>query len=355
MFEQKILDNLNAAILLFDPQLTLTYLNSAGEILLADSAKHLVGKSAQAIFSWRNPDLVNKIEHCLKTHESLIDRELPLNQAEQRHIVNFSLTPIIEQEQLSNILFELQVVDRHLQITREAQLLTQQNTSKMLVRGLAHEIKNPLGGIRGAAQLLELELTDPELKEYTQIIISESDRLQLLIDKMLGPNKPARKLPMNVHQALERVKQLVAADCGPNIHFVTDYDPSIPEIVADIDQLIQVFLNIVRNAVQALADGGEIVFKSRIQRKATIGKKHYKLCVKIDIIDNGPGIDPEIAEQIFYPMITSKADGAGLGLAIAHSLIHQHQGLIECDSTPGRTRFSILLPINNNDDDGQAY
>ncbi len=347
MLEKKILDNLNAAILLFDPQLTLIYINSAGEILLADSAKHLVGQTAQAIFSWRNPDLVSKIEHCLKTHESLIDRELPLNQAEQSHIVNFSLTPIIEHECLSNILFELQVVDRHLQITREAQLLAQQNTSKMLVRGLAHEIKNPLGGIRGAAQLLELELTGPELKEYTQIIIAESDRLQQLIDKMLGPNKPAKKSLMNVHQALEHVKQLVAAECGPNIQFITDYDPSIPEIMADINQLIQVFLNIVRNAVQVLPNGGEILLKSRIRRRVTIGQKRYKLCVKIDIIDNGPGIEPSISDQIFYPMITSKPNGAGLGLSIAHSLIHQHQGFVECDSEPGKTRFSIFLPIDN--------
>ncbi len=349
MFEKKILDNLNAAILLFDPQLTLIYINSAGEILLADSAKHLVGKTAQTIFSWRNPDLVSKIEHCLNTHESLIDRELPLNQAEQSHIVNFSLTPVIEHEQLSSILFELQVVDRHLQITREAQLLAQQNTSKMLVRGLAHEIKNPLGGIRGAAQLLELELTDPELKEYTQIIISESDRLQQLIDKMLGPNKPAQKSLMNVHQALERVKQLVSAETGPDIHFITDYDPSIPEIQADINQLIQVFLNIVRNAVQALSGNGEIMIRSRIRRRVTIGHKRYKLCVKIDIVDNGPGIDPAIIEQIFYPMISNRPDGAGLGLSIAHSLIHQHHGFIECDSEPGKTRFSIFLPINDND------
>ncbi len=353
MLEKKILDHLNAAILMFDPQLKLIYINSAGEILLADSAKHLVGQSAEAIFSWRNPDLVYKIEHCLNTHESLIDRELPLNQAEQSHIVNFSLTPIIEHEQLSGILFELQVVDRHLRITREAQLLAQQNTSKMLVRGLAHEIKNPLGGIRGAAQLLELELTDPELTEYTQIIISESDRLQQLIDRMLGPNKPAQKSPMNVHQALERVKQLVTAESGSDIRFITDYDPSIPEILADINQLIQVFLNIVRNAVQVLPNGGEILFKSRIRRRVTIGHKRYKLCVKIDIVDNGPGIDPDIFEQIFYPMITSRPDGAGLGLSIAHSLIHQHQGFIECDSEPGRTRFSIFLPINN--DDNKPY
>jgi two-component system nitrogen regulation sensor histidine kinase GlnL len=347
MLEKTILDNLNAAVLLFDPQLTLIYINSAGEILLADSAKHLMGNTAQAIFSWRNPDLVNKIQYCLNTHESLTDRELPLNQAEQRHMVNFSLTPIIEHEQLSHILFEMQVVDRHLQITREVQLQAQQNTSKMLVRGLAHEIKNPLGGIRGAAQLLELELSDPELKEYTQIIISESDRLQLLIDKMLGPNKPAQKSLINVHQALEHVKHLVSAETGADIRFITDYDPSIPEIMADINQLIQVFLNIVRNAIQILADGGEIIFKSRIRRRVTIGQKRYKLCVKIDIIDNGPGIDPSIAEHIFYPMITSKPDGAGLGLSIAHSLIHQHHGFIECDSAPGKTRFSIFLPIDN--------
>jgi len=216
-----------------------------------------------------------------------------------------------------------------------------------MARALAHEIKNPLGGLRGAAQLLDQELQDPELREYTQIIIAESDRLQDLMDKMLGPNKPAQKTLLNIHEVLERVRQLVLVEANKNIQLKTDYDPSIPDLYADKNQLIQALLNIVRNAVQAIQTEGEILLKTRIRRHMTIGRKRFKLTIKIDIIDSGPGIKPELMDQIFYPMITSRAEGTGLGLSIAQSLINQHSGLIECESEPGRTVFSIYLPLES--------
>lgn len=240
---------------------------------------------------------------------------------------------------------ELQQVDNHLRISKEEQLLRQQNTARLLVRGLAHEIKNPLGGLRGAAQLLALELADPELKEYTQIIIAESDRLQGLMDKLLGPNKPPEFKEINVHEVLERVRQLVEAESSGNLSIICDYDPSIPNIRADRDLLIQAVLNIVKNAVQAIDGNGKITLKTRIQRNQTLGRQHHKLAVKVDVIDNGSGIDPDIIERIFYPMITGRAEGTGLGLSIAQSLINQHNGLIECHSEPGNTAFSIILPI----------
>lgn len=280
--------------------------------------------------------------------EPLVDRELILERLSQSITVNLSATPLLEDGKLSEILIELQQVDRHLRITKEEQLLAQQNTSRMLVRGLAHEIKNPLGGLRGAAQLLDLELQDPELKEYTQIIIAESDRLQDLMDKMLGPNKPAHKSQLNIHEVLERVRHLVTVEAAHGIMLQTNYDPSIPEIFADKNQLIQAILNIVRNAVQAVQNHGVITIKTRVQRHMTIGRKRYKLTVKIDIIDNGPGIKPELMGQIFYPMITGRAEGTGLGLSIAQSLINQHNGLIECESEPGNTVFSIYLPLETN-------
>ena len=261
--------------------------------------------------------------------------------------VNLSATPLHVNGQLNEILIELQQVDRHLRITKEEQLLAQQNTSRMLVRGLAHEIKNPLGGLRGAAQLLDIELKDPELKEYTQIIIAESDRLQDLMDKMLGPNKPAQKSLLNIHEVLERVRQLVIVEASKCIELQTDYDPSIPDLYADKNQLIQALLNIVRNAVQAIQKEGKILIKTRISRHMTIGRKRYKLAIRIDVIDSGPGIKPELMDQIFYPMITSRAEGTGLGLSIAQSLINQHNGLIECESEPGNTVFSIYLPLEN--------
>jgi two-component system, NtrC family, nitrogen regulation sensor histidine kinase GlnL len=344
---KKILDHLNEAILLFDKDLLLTYINPAGEILLADSAKHLLGSPAHKLFKTSHTLLFDDLLQRLHMHEPLVDRELILERLNQSITVNLSATPLQENGGLNEILIELQQVDRHLRITKEEQLLAQQNTSRMLVRGLAHEIKNPLGGLRGAAQLLDLELHDPELKEYTQIIIAESDRLQDLMDKMLGPNKPAHKSLLNIHEVLERVRQLVAAQSNKTIVLRTDYDPSIPELYADKNQLIQALLNIVRNAVQAIQNEGEIVIQTRIRRHMTIGRKRYKLTIKIDITDSGPGIKPELMGQIFYPMITGRAEGTGLGLSIAQSLINQHNGLIECESEPGHTVFSIYLPLEN--------
>lgn len=344
---KKILDHLNEAILLFDKDLLLTYINPAGEILLADSAKHLLGSPAHKLFKTSHTLLFDDLLQRLHLHEPLVDRELILERLNQSITVNLSATPLQENGELNEILIELQQVDRHLRITKEEQLLAQQNTSRMLVRGLAHEIKNPLGGLRGAAQLLDLELHDPELKEYTQIIIAESDRLQDLMDKMLGPNKPAHKSLLNIHEVLERVRQLVVAQANKTILLRTDYDPSIPELYADKNQLIQALLNIVRNAVQAIQNEGEIIIKTRIRRHMTIGRKRYKLTIKIDITDSGPGIKPELMGQIFYPMITGRAEGTGLGLSIAQSLINQHNGLIECESEPGHTVFSIYLPLEN--------
>lgn len=342
---KRILDHLNAAILLFDRDLTLTYLNSAGEILLADSSRHLVGLGAGELFKSSDPALLMNLQQCLTMAEPLVDRELILDRMTHSLTINFSATPLLKDEQVSEILVELQQVDNHLRISKEERLLTQQNTARLLVRGLAHEIKNPLGGLRGAAQLLDLELHDPELKEYTRIIIAESDRLQGLMDKMLGPNKLPDKKAINIHEVLERVRQLVQAESSGSLTVKTDYDPSIPDILADKDQLIQAILNIVKNAVQALNNDGEIIIKTRIHRQVTIGRKRYKLAVKCDIIDNGPGIDADMMNRIFYPMITGRANGTGLGLSIAQALINQHNGLIECSSEPGNTVFSIFLPI----------
>lgn len=342
---KRILDHLNTATLLFNTDLSLIYVNTAGEILLADSARHLVGVNAMDLFKFSDPALLINLQQCLSMAEPLVDRELNLDRMGQNFTVNLSATPLLVDDRVNEILVELQQVDNHLRISKEEQLLRQQNTARLLVRGLAHEIKNPLGGLRGAAQLLNLELADPELKEYTQIIIAESDRLQGLMDKLLGPNKPPDFKVINVHEVLERVRQLVEAESSGSLSIFCDYDPSIPDIRADRDLLIQAVLNIAKNAVQALDGSGTIILKTRIQRNQTIGRQHHKLAVKVDIIDNGSGIDPDIMERIFYPMITGRADGTGLGLSIAQSLINQHNGLIECHSELGKTVFSIILPI----------
>lgn len=342
---KRILDHLTTAILLFNQDLNLVYVNTAGEVLLADSARHLVGVNAAELFKFSDPALFMNLQQCLSMAEPLVDRELLLDRMGHSFTVNLSATPLMVNDRADEILVEMQRVDNHLRISKEEQLLSQQNTARLLVRGLAHEIKNPLGGLRGAAQLLNLELSDPELKEYTQIIIAESDRLQGLMDKLLGPNKPPEFKVINVHEVLERVRQLVEAESTGGLIMVCDYDPSIPEIRADRDLLIQAVLNITKNAIQAIEGKGTVTLKTRIQRNQPIGRQLHKLTVKVDIIDNGPGIDPDIMERIFYPMITGRADGTGLGLSIAQSLINQHNGLIECQSEPGNTVFSIILPI----------
>jgi len=347
---KRILDNLNTAILLFDSELMLTYINPTGEILLADSSHHLVGQSADELFKYSDPSLLINVKQSLSMAEPLVDRALTLNRISHNVTINFSATPLLVNEQVSEILIEFQQIDNHLRISKEEQLLTQQNTARLLVRGLAHEIKNPLGGLRGAAQLLDMELNDPELKEYTQIIIDESDRLQVLMDRMLGPNKLPNKNTLNIHEVLERVRQLVQVESTGGLIIENDYDPSIPDVYADKDQLIQAILNIARNALQAMEGKGRIIFKTRIYRHMNVGHKHYKLAVKCDIIDNGPGIDPNMMSQIFYPMITGRAEGTGLGLSIAQALITQNNGIIECNSEAGNTVFSVLLPMGTDND-----
>jgi two-component system nitrogen regulation sensor histidine kinase GlnL len=212
---------------------------------------------------------------------------------------------------------------------------------------LAHEVKNPLGGLRGAAQLLERELPDEGLKEYTNIIIGEADRLRNLVNRMLGPNTLPQRSRLNIHEVIEHVRQLMQVEVPDTVRFNTDYDPSIPEVSADRDQLIQALLNIVRNAVQALENKGSITLRTRTLRQFTIGHTRHKLVCQVDIIDDGPGIPEHTLETIFFPMVTTRAEGTGLGLSIAQSLIQQHDGIILCESQPGKTIFSVLLPIQD--------
>ena len=346
---QNILDHLSETIMLFDNDLKLTYINSAGEILFADSARHLIGHSIEQLFN--DPDLriTKDLQHCHNTGNTLVNREISLHLSGQAITINFNISPLMEASQSIGVIVELLQIDKHLRFTKEEQLFAQQNTNRMLVRGLAHEIKNPLGGLRGAAQLLHDELSLPELKEYTQIIISESDRMQELMDKMLGPNTPPKKEALNIHEILNRVRQLVQSE-NNHITIQQDYDPSIPLINADRNMLIQAFLNIVKNATQAIQTQGQIILATRICRQLTVGRHRYKLVIKASITDNGIGIDPSMINQIFYPMITSRADGTGLGLPIAQSLINQHNGIIECTSIPEKTTFSIYIPVENSNE-----
>ncbi len=348
----RILDHLTDAVLLFDPACRLIYINLAGEMLFAVSARQVMGARAKDVFGPCDRRMEPDFKRALTQGETLTRRNLMLGSPSHPITVNLTIVPILEKEKESAeaVLIQIEQVDRHLRISMEEQILAQQNAARMLLRGLAHEIKNPLGGIRGSAQLLQRELASEELREYTQIIMDESDRLQLLVDRMLGPNKPLLLEPINIHRVLERVRQLVQVEVPVGVLIERDYDPSIPLVNGDGDLLIQAILNIVRNAAQALGMRGRILIRTRIHRQVTIGNKRNRLVVKIDVEDDGPGIPAELMGQIFYPMVTGRAEGTGLGLSIAQSLINQHGGLIECGSEPRHTVFSIFLPLERDHD-----
>ncbi len=342
---KRILENSNTAMLVFDQDLRLTYLNPAGEILFALSLHRIEGGDLHALFADSNKFIAN-VELALSSGHPFTERELAFHLPNHRQITaDCTITPISNVNGNTTLLIELAQVDRQLRIAKEEHLLAQHSATRDVIRGLAHEIKNPLGGLRGAAQLLQAELESEELREYTGIIIQEADRLQNLMDRMLGPNSLPQKKNTNIHELLERVRQLVQTEIPEGIEIMRDYDPSVPDVYADPDQLIQAALNLTRNAVQSLKNDGTIILRTRVQRQITLGHKRHKLAACIEVIDNGPGIDPEMLDKIFYPMVTGRADGTGLGLPIAQALINQHGGLIECSSQPGETVFTILLPL----------
>ncbi len=343
-----ILEGLNTAVLLLDRELELAYLNPAAENLLQVSARQAIAHPL-ANFLLGYEEFREHLHSALDAQHPCTIRELHLTFAPERAVtVDCMVTPLSGSDSIEGLLVELVIIDRHLRISREEQLIAQQQAARKLVRGMAHEIKNPLGGLRGAAQLLEAELDDDGLKEYTRIIIGEADRLQNLVNRMLGPNSLPHPVMTNIHQVLEHVRSLVLAEGYPELHITRDYDPSIPEMMIDPELLIQAILNIVKNAAQVGCN--DVVLRTCTQRQFTIGNVRHKLVAQVQIIDNGPGIPEDMMEQIFYPMVTGRADGTGLGLSIAQSLVNQHGGIIECASQPGRTEFTILLPLEFRDE-----
>ncbi|MGQ0700507.1 MAG: nitrogen regulation protein NR(II) [Panacagrimonas sp.] len=342
-----VLDGLTTAVICLDAKLAVASINSSGESLFEVSRRHAVGESlAQAIQPFAPH--VERLRNALDSGTGFIEREMELRRnGDQPITVDCTVTPIMLGKS-AGLLMECQGLDRHMRISRDELLLSQHQASRELIRGLAHEIKNPLGGIRGAAQLLEQDFPDSHHREYTGVIIREADRLQNLVNRMLGPNRMPQMAPVNIHEVLEHVRQLCEAEGAQGIDFLRDYDPSIPEIIADREQLIQSVLNLVRNAMQAIAgaDGeGDIVLRSRTRRQFTIGGTRFRLVIQIDVEDNGPGIPPSLIDRVFYPMVTTRAEGTGLGLPMAQYLIHAHGGLIECRSRPGCTVFSTYLPL----------
>ncbi len=349
--ERMILDHLNTAVMLFDKDLHLTYLNPAAEVLFEVSSRHLVGQHASNLLPCPDQSVEERLAAALAARRPFTDREINVTVADGRtKTVNCTVLPLHHFDADAEVLVELYQIDRQLRITREEHLLSQHQATQALIRGLAHEIKNPLGGLRGAAQLLEQELPDPSLREYTRIIIEEADRLQSLMNRMIGPNRLPRRGPVNIHDVLEHVRGLILAESPRGPEVIRDYDPSIPDFMADQDRLIQAFLNLARNAAAAAGITGRVELKTRVLRQFTIGNRRHRLVLQAQVRDNGQGIPEEIRDQIFFPMVSGHQGGTGLGLPIAQELINQHGGLIECESRPGDTTFLVYLPLERDHD-----
>ena len=345
---KQLLDNLTTAVMLIDDRFSLVYMNPAAEMLLEASERRLFHVPVRHWLMLADEDW-QLLGEALEDQRPFTKREAKVSSLSgHQFTVDYSVNPMVQQgEKL--LLMELHPRDRWLRISREEELLSQHETSINLVRGLAHEIKNPLGGLRGAAQLLQRELKDPGLHDYTQVIISEADRLRDLVDRLLGPYRRPQLSAVNIHVVLEHVASLLEAETGGEIELVRDYDPSLPEFAGDQSQLIQAVLNIVRNSMQALQENSidrpAIKLCTRVVRNITLGSETHRLLCSVEIVDNGPGVPKELLSKIFYPMVSGRASGTGLGLAIAQTILAQHGGLIECKTVPGETRFQLLIPL----------
>lgn len=334
-----VLENLTTAVLVLNASLRVCYINTATEILFEISQRQAEDIPLQSLLPGEKR-LITSLQRVLSTGQGVIEREVHLYLPANGEVLVDCAMKALDLNQ-PYVILELSQLDYQSRINRDENLQTQQQ----VVRGLAHEIKNPLGGLRGAAQLLERQLSSEDLKEYTRIIISEADRLQNLMNRMLGPHQQPEKKETNIHEVLQHVRQLVDIEVDDRLKFKIDYDPSIPELFADFDQLIQIFLNIVRNAVQAMHGVGMITLRTRIQRNITIEKHYHRLGVLVEIEDNGPGIPKELQDSLFYPLVTGRADGTGLGLYLVQNLVQRHGGSVSCSSHPGQTIFSVTFPL----------
>jgi len=347
-----LLDNLTTAVILLDKDLLVLYMNPAAEGLLETSTLHSQHLPISEILLNSKP-LLKSLKGVMDNGVTFISRKVKMLKANTNTMtVDYSASRLIYENE-TYLMLEFQELDRSYNISRKELLISNHETTLGLVRGLGHEIKNPLGGIRGAAQLLASELDDKELTDYTNVIIEETDRLVGLIDRLTGEYKKPALQQLNIHEVLERVYNLVIAETKGSIELVKDYDPSIPDITGDLGQLIQAVLNIVRNSMQALTEAKQkiakpkIIMRTRTVNQITIGPIMHKLVAKIEIIDNGPGINPDIFENIFYPLISGRAEGTGLGLSLSQNILKNHNGLIECDSQEGRTCFTLLIPLSS--------
>lgn len=351
----RILDGLSTSVLIVDQHRSLIYLNVAAETLFGVSRNQVRGRPLTELLM-DAAALEAVIDRAMQTWRPFSRRELSLRTAngEAELVVDCTVAPYEDASVPSAVVIEISDATQHQRITRETALLTQIGGSRAMIRQLAHEIKNPLGGLRGAAQLLARQLVDASMREYTTVIISEADRLVALVDTLLGPGHAPRKEPLNIHELLQHVGHLLAADSPPGIVVERDYDPSLPPLRVDRNQIIQALLNLGRNASQAInpgngkapIPGGRIILRTRALTNVNIGARRHRLVASVQFEDNGPGVPEDLRDTLFYPLVTGRADGTGLGLAVAQDLVSRHEGLIEFESRPGQTIFTILLPFH---------
>ena len=345
------LDLLATAVILVDNADVLRHMNPAAENLLELSRSHVVGHSIADVFA-DHEVLATSLKYARKNNCSFSEHDLMIA-VSGRPRMHFActVTPIERSSafDVDGCLVEFRQIEQQLRIAREERVFDQSVANRELMRNLAHEIKNPLGGIRGAAQLLERELENPSLHEYTQVIMKEADRLQALMARLLAPHRMPTPALVNIHEVLERVRSVLLAEYQKEISIQRDYDVSVPQVYGDMEQLIQAALNVARNAAQALTEnkipGGRITLKTRAARQVTLARKRYRHAIEVNIIDNGPGIPAEIGERVFYPLVSGRAEGSGLGLTIAQNFVSQHNGALTFESAPGQTCFTLLLPV----------
>lgn len=348
--DAELLDGLVTSVFVLDQNLHVDYLNAAAQTLLGMGPNQARGRGIADLMRGAET-LLPLFERARRSGEGVVQRELawPAPGGIER-ILNCAVTQITLGQRAAQLLLEVEDITQHRRLTRENALLAQLGGSRLMLRQLAHEIKNPLGGLRGAAQLLERELLDPSLREYTRVIISEADRLTNLLDSMLGPGRPPAKQLTNLHELLERVYHLLRSEAPPGVIVDRDYDPSLPALTVDPNHIIQAMLNLGRNAVQALSTAHvhspRLILRTRAASNVSVGQERHRLVASIQFEDNGPGVLAEIRDTIFYPLVSGRADGTGLGLGIAQDLVSRHGGLIEFDSAPGRTIFTISLPMD---------
>jgi two-component system nitrogen regulation sensor histidine kinase GlnL len=338
------LELLSTAVLILDHDLNIIHANPAAESLFAFSQKSARG---HPLNKWLpgNAALFSMFEQVVRSDAGFNENELTV---ELPNTAPLHLACVASPAEGSRVVLEFHQLDQHLKIAREEKIIEHQQLNRELIRNLAHEIKNPLGGIRGSAQLLERELDElggGDLKEYTKVIVNEADRLQALMDRLLTPHRVPKMRHLNIHELLERVRKLVLAEFPETLTVKRDYDTSLPELYGDPEPLIQALLNVARNAAQAMDGRGEIQLLTRIARQVTLAKQRYRHAIMVQIVDNGPGVPEALRDKVFYPLVSGRDGGTGLGLSLAQNFVNQHHGIIEFESVPGNTRFTILLPV----------